>query len=152
MVLPSMLQEQNGPIKQALDTNEATTKTSQYSPILFATAGSKGVIQVWSTDKPHPLHSLEPLAKSHDLQECEETEGEEREMTTTPSTYVGLLHSQSLKMIAAVTYDHNITFLDTQFFQIQKQVRKEGREEAIHVSIYFMNGLPSILPWPSFSL
>lgn len=93
--------------------------------MVFATAGSKGLIRVWSTDRPHPLHVLEPLAGSCDdgreKEERGEGEEEEREIT---SSYTGLHYNESLKQLIGVTYDQNIIFIDSQQFKIEKQVRE----------------------------
>ena len=86
--------------------------------LVFATAGSKGLIRVWSTDKPRPLHILKPLAGSHDTGDgADAKEGEEL-----TSSYTGLHYSESLRQIVGVTYDHTIIFLDAERLQTVKQV------------------------------
>ena len=99
----------------------AVSESSPPDPlaVVFATAGSKGQIRVWCTDRPHPLHTLEPLAGSCDREGEEEEEG-------AASSYTGLHYSESLGRIIGVTYDQNIIFIDSQRFERKKQV--SGRD------------------------
>ena len=76
--------------------------------VVFATAGDKGVIRVWSTYETSPLHCLEPLS-SHRQQQEEKDEREE----DIGQIYVGLNHCQGLGAIVGVTSDHNIIMYST---------------------------------------
>lgn len=129
MVLPPTLLSVDGPVKHTLNVENAGKESSKATTpplVVFATAGSKGVVRVWSTRRLHPLHSLEPLAASPSIslkKEEGEEEGEESMETEMEATYTGLHYNESLSILAAVTYDHNITFFDGQQFHRVKQVR-----------------------------
>lgn len=129
VVLPPTLLDLEGPVKQAVyksagkDKSAGKEAASTTPLVIFATAGSKGVIRVWSTRRPHPLHSLEPLTalSTSGLKRAEE-EGEgpvEAEVTV---MYTGLHYDKFLDILAAVTYDQNIVFFNGQHFTLLKQV------------------------------
>lgn len=125
MVLPPTLLELDGPVKQAVGVDKAEMESTTATPplVVFATAGSKGVIRVWSTWRPHPLHTLEPLVAPSSRSLKGEGEGEESTEAEVTATYTGLHYNESLDVLAAVTYDQNIVFFSGQQFHRAKQVR-----------------------------
>ena len=127
MVLSPTLLLVDGPVKEALSAEKAGKKSAEATTppplVVFATAGSKGVIRVWSTRRPHPLYTLEPLAQAPSSRSpTEEEEGEESMATEVEAAYTGLHYNESLDILAAVTYDHNIVFCSGQQFHRMKQV------------------------------
>ena len=126
MVLPRTVTEQDGPIREALQSQSSASKDS----ILFATAGSKGCIRLWSSRKKNPLFSLESLAGSVELAQRSNTGEEEeddesgcgRERSSSEGGYTGLHFCSSTGQVIAVTYDHNIVFYDSPAFEMKKQV------------------------------
>lgn len=131
MVLPTDLLELDGPVKQAVGIDLAETDSTTMPPlVVFATAGSKGVVRVWSTRRPHPLHTLEPLAAPRSMKG--EGEGAESAEVEVSATYMGLHYNESLDVLAAVTYDQNIVFFSGHQFHTVKQVRFRMWELPLH--------------------
>ena len=122
-MLPSALLEYEGPVKDAASAGKDSTGVSPVPLVVFATAGSKGVIRVWSTVRPHPLHSLEPLARSAVKEEGEAGEGAGEQVV---AMYTGLHYNESLDTLVAITYDQNIIFIDSPRFNCVKQVSASG--------------------------
>lgn len=121
-MLPSALLEWEGPVKHAASADK--DGASPVPLVVFATAGSKGVIRVWSTGRPHPLHSLEPLARPAVKEE--EEAGEQ-----VATMYTGLHYNESLDTMVAITYDQNIIFINSRQFNCVKQVREPASYLAI---------------------
>ena len=116
VTLPSRFLEQEGPIKLALEAEKhrKTTRPSKGLPVLFATAGNKGKIRVWSTEKKHALCTLGdlPISPSDSDNENEDI----------PSYYTGLHYNETMGILAGVTYDQNIIFFDSKTLRILKLV------------------------------
>lgn len=77
--------------------------------VMFATAGDKGLIRIWSTCESTPLHCLEPLEGS----EKEEEEGKREEEEEGRQVYVGLHYCCREGVMVGVTSDHNIIVYGT---------------------------------------
>ncbi len=126
MVLPDELVEDAGPLQESVSTRSLAHQDG--GNIVFATAGSKGSIRMWSSCKKHePLVSLEALSGvegSCDAADTEEGEGRGAyEATPSDGGYYGLSYCGDTRQLVGVTYDHNVVFYDTPSFAVNKQVR-----------------------------
>ena len=138
-MLPDTLSVVSGPIKKAL---RARRKAGiGQSGLLFATAGDKGVIRVWSSESSGPpcLTSCGRLDKdgaasssskpeqtpSEGGRREEEGEGEEREREVA-RVYTGLHLCEELGALCGVTHDHNLVLFDLPQLSLRKQVSRAG--------------------------
>ena len=128
VLLPDNLSDVDGPIKRALRAHGK--KGVGKHGLLFATAGDKGLIRVWSSESSGPpcLCSCGRLAKgsAESAKMVEEGEGEEeqrdKEREASSHAYTGLHLCQSLRALCGVTHDHHIVLYDLPQLSQRKQV------------------------------
>ena len=123
VLLPDSLLEVDGPVKQALQVHK---KKKNGSGLLFATAGDKGVVRVWTSavGMASPcLLSCRPLAPpitSVD-RESQDPSREEREGGVA-RVFTDLHLLQQSNAVCGVTHDHNLVTYDLPHFSLGKQV------------------------------
>ena len=127
VLLPDNLLEVEGPVKQALQVHKKKkAKRIEKCGLLFATAGDKGVIQVWTSESPGPpcLCSCEPLTQTSAGSESNKMsdENSKEEEKEPGHVYTSLHHCQALNALCGVTHDHNIVLYDLPQFSRRKQV------------------------------
>ena len=128
VVFPSASIEKAGPLRETFKHKAKFPEDA----ILFATAGSKGCVRIWSSSMKHSLLSLPPLTGSTSPRRRKEDKEEEvdmvggsdglEEVDVPTGGYTGLHFNECLNMLAAVTYDHNIVFYNSLSFERKKQV------------------------------
>lgn len=129
VLLPDELFELEGPVKQALPVHKKKkVKMADKHGLLFATAGDKGVVRVWSTENSSPLCTCQPLAtpitvtqSSHTAEESSKDEEEKERDSAHVFTSLHLCQSQG--SICGVTHDHNLVFYSLPEFSLGKQVK-----------------------------
>ena len=132
ILLPDNLSEVEGPVKRALRAQRK--KGLGKHGLLFATAGDKGIIRVWSSESSGPpcLSSCGQIAKASTTSDGSEqtpSEGEgEREEGREGDTgrvYTSLHLCKELGALCGVTHDHNLVLYDLPQLSLRKQVRKQ---------------------------
>ena len=129
VLLPDSLLEVEGPVKQALPVHKKRKITSRgQQRLVFATAGDKGIVRIWSTDSPTStcLCSCLPLAPPtatplHDS-ESHQTVDETLKEKEAAHVFTSLHLCQSLNAICGVTHDHNLVLYDLPQLTKGKQV------------------------------
>ena len=131
ILLPDNLSEVDGPVKRALRAHRK--KGLSKHGLLFATAGDKGIIRVWSSESSGPpcLCSCGQLAKVSAIASKSEQapseggvgEGEEEDREKVPShVYTSLHLCEELGALCGVTHDHNLVLYDLPQLLMTKQV------------------------------
>ena len=134
ILLPDTLSVASGPIKRALRAHRKAGIGQ--SGLLFATAGDKGVICVWSSESSGPpcLTSDKDSPASSSSSKPEQTpsdggrregEGEERERDLA-RVYTSLHLCEELSALCGVTHDHNLVLFDLPQLSLRKQVSWAG--------------------------
>ena len=126
ILLPDSLLEVDGPVKQALQVH----KKKKGNGLLFATAGDKGVVRVWTSavGVASPcLLSCRPLAPPPtvitglDTLEAVDSSKEGREGEAA-RVFTDLHLLQQSNTVCGVTHDHNLVTYDLPHFTRRKQV------------------------------
>ena len=139
ILLPDTLLVVSGPIKKALRARRKAGVGQ--GGLLFATAGDKGVIRVWSSESSGPpcLTSCGQLDKDSAASSSSkpeqtpseggrregEGEGEERERDLA-RVYTSLHLCEELGTLCGVTHDHNLVLFDLPQLSLRKQVSWAG--------------------------
>ena len=136
ILLPDNLTEVDGPVKRALRAHRK--KGIGKHGLIFATAGDKGVIRIWSSESSGPPclclcgHLAE--ASGATVSELDQTPGggeEEREREVS-HVYTSLHLCGGLGALCGVTHDHNLVLCDLP----QLSQRKQVRQLLIYVNIH----------------
>ena len=125
ILLPDNLSDVDGPVKRALQAHRK--KGFGKHGLLFATAGDKGVIRMWSSESCGPpcLCSCGQRARvsAADSQSEQTPKGREEERGREPACVYTSLHlCQELGALCGVTHDHNLVLYDLPQLSIRKQV------------------------------
>ena len=128
MLLPSNLAELEGPVKQALQVHKKKkVKKVDEHGLIFATAGDKGVVRVWSTERNSatPLYSCQPLATPTSTPLSPDDTSQEEKERETSHVFTSLHHCLSLNSLCGVTHDHNLALYSLPELSPGKQVNSQ---------------------------